>query len=91
MYPQNYPQFNSQMSEHMYGGEFHSPEYILIKLLGFLIFLFILVVILRRWRDHGHILHCGCNDSAMTMLREKYVKGEIDKSEFHAKRKDLMN
>ena len=29
-------------------------------------------------------------DSAMDLLRERYVKGEITKEEFQSKKKDLM-
>jgi uncharacterized membrane protein len=35
---------------------------------------------------HGH----HGSDPAMTMLRERYVKGEISKEEFETKKKDLM-
>ena len=74
----------------MDGGEYASSEFIVFKLLGMFLLLVVLVVFLRKWRDSGHIWHCDCNsDTAMNLLRERYVKGEIDRHEFESKKKDL--
>jgi putative membrane protein len=61
-----------------------------------LVILIALVVILVRWamrggrRGHGQWMHMMHGQgSAMELLKERYVKGEIDKKEFEEKKRDL--
>lgn len=64
----------------------------------FWIILIIAIVWAVKWLMHGgemhHGMHPGMNapreDSATTILKERYAKGEISKEEFEAKKKDLM-
>jgi len=55
------------------------------------------VFLIVRNRKHGHRICCGglCSscgsDKAVELLRERYVKGEIERAEFEQKKKDLMN
>jgi putative membrane protein len=45
----------------------------------------------RREEYHGrHEEHEENGDNAMNILRERYAKGEIDKKQFDAMKKDLM-
>ena len=50
------------------------------------------IVVLARWifggahRHHGH-----GEDRALAILRERYARGEIDKAEYEARRKDLLS
>ena len=44
----------------------------------------------RMWMQRMQMMH-GEHESAMTLLKERYVKGEIDKAEFEQKKKDLMS
>lgn len=46
------------------------------------------------WLVKGNANHKEPNnksDSAINILKERYVKGEINKEEFEAKKKDIMN
>lgn len=62
---------------------------------GFMMIIFWIVLISfivwlvkgAKWKnmEHWH------NDSAMNILKERYAKGEINKEEFDAKKKDLMS
>ena len=48
------------------------------------------IIAFVRWMGHGH--HHGLHDygrSALDVLKERYVKGEMDKKEFEEKRRDL--
>lgn len=79
----------------MYGG-----------VLSFLFWIFIVVLIIKlvrhafgggscRWERKMHMMggmHRGMwGDKSMSTLRERYAKGEIDKTEFEQKKKDLEN
>lgn len=65
-------------------------------LLVVLIIAFFVFLVVRN-RKHGHRICCGglCSscgsDKAVELLRERYVKGEIERAEFEQKKKDLTN
>ena len=44
------------------------------------------IVLLIKWLAAGH--H-GSENKALDILKERYAKGEINKEEFEAKKKDL--
>ena len=64
----------------------------------FWIVLIVLIVWAVKWVLHGSENHHGMSqgwgspreDSALTIIKERYAKGEIGKEEFEAKKKDLM-
>ena len=71
---------------------YFSPFHMIFNLLGWAIFVFIIVWILRTFRGTRHLRHWhGHHDSGMNTLRERYAKGEINKEEFESKKKDLMS
>jgi putative membrane protein len=55
--------------------------------------LIMFIVLMVRWIRggrmpmHGH--RWGYENSALTILKERYAKGEIDKKEFEGKKQDL--
>lgn len=57
------------------------------------IILAVIIILIIRWavRDGKHLRIRGVmnEDSALRMLRERYAKGEINKEEYEAKKKDL--
>jgi putative membrane protein len=53
-------------------------------------FLIILgIVVLAKWLFGGGGSRAGGDDRALAILRERYARGEIDKQEFDARRRDL--
>ncbi|MDD2892009.1 MAG: SHOCT domain-containing protein [Candidatus Gracilibacteria bacterium] len=62
-----------------------------ILMVLFWVFIIVLVVYLVRGDtgfSHKHVGHAG--KTALDILKERYAKGEIDKKEFEAIKKDLM-
>ena len=61
----------------------------------FMVFWWVLIIVavvaLIKWLTHGS-WHCrhGETSSAMDILKDRYAKGEINKEEFEAKKKDLF-
>lgn len=53
--------------------------------------LVMVIVTCVRWMRGGrmHGRHWGYDNSALTILKERYAKGEIDKKEFDEKKQDL--
>ena len=50
------------------------------------------IVVLARWGFTGGSGYSGrhqAEDRALSILRERYARGEIDKAEFEARRRDL--
>ncbi|MGC1402255.1 MAG: SHOCT domain-containing protein, partial [Thermodesulfobacteriota bacterium] len=63
-----------------------------IFMIIFWVLLVVLIVLLIRWllssgqgANRGH----GGGESALEILKKRYARGEIDKEEFEAKKKDL--
>ncbi|MDH3321032.1 MAG: SHOCT domain-containing protein [Betaproteobacteria bacterium] len=53
-------------------------------------FLIILgIVVLAKWLFGGRSGHASGEDRALSILRERYARGEIDKTEFEARKRDL--
>ena len=76
-------------------GYYYSPFDFLGSLIGWFIIVFIIIWLIKaskrdRFFDRIH-RHGFGRDTAMDLLRERYVKGEISKEEFETKKKDLMN
>lgn len=82
----------------MYQYGFYSPFHALSMVFGWVVFIVIVVFLLKALRgnkiehfmDKAH-KHGFGRDSAMDLLRERYVKGEINKEEFETKKKDLSS
>ncbi|MBX4199915.1 SHOCT domain-containing protein [Candidatus Parcubacteria bacterium] len=74
----------------MYG--YGRPEHFLGGILELVFWVLIVVIILKllRRRKMGGWGRWG-GSSAMNLLEERYVKGEIGKEEFEQKKKDLMS
>jgi putative membrane protein len=64
----------------------------LLSVLFFVLIVFIIIRLIAgpRWRGH-YRHHLIGSSSALTILEERYAKGEIDKAEFDAKKKDLLS
>ena len=63
--------------------------YGLMHILWWALAAFVVVMLVRRshWRhDHG----MRKPDQALVILRERYARGEIDKTEFEARKRDLV-
>lgn len=73
-----------------YDYGFWSPFHFLFGLIGWIIVIWIILMIFRGFRRRGHMHRGWYRDEAMDTLRERYAKGEINKEEFEAKKKDLM-
>jgi len=61
----------------------------LLHLLFWIVVIVLVVRFLRRRRMWGDRRHIWMHGSALDILKERYAKGEIDKAEFEAKKKDL--
>lgn len=69
-------------------------EHLVFSLVWFAILVVGIVFVVRMVRGgkhmHGHWCHHEHEgESALTILKERYAKGEIDKAEFETKKKDL--
>ncbi|HEX4928122.1 MAG TPA: SHOCT domain-containing protein [Burkholderiales bacterium] len=55
------------------------------------VLIIVAIVVLVRWLSSGSLgtWHESSRDRSLTILRERYARGEIDKSEFDARRRDL--
>ncbi len=64
-----------------------------IFMIIFWVLLIVLIVLLIRWllsAGHaGNRDHHVAGESALEILKKRYARGEIDKEEFEAKKKDL--
>lgn len=61
---------------------------------GFLMLAFwVLLILLLIWavRESKHGNHSPSGDRSLDILNERYAKGEIDKEEFKAKKKDILS
>jgi putative membrane protein len=64
--------------------------YGLMHILWWLLAAVVVVMLVRRsFRRHDSGFHRA--DRAMDILRERYARGEIDKNEYDARRRDLMS
>lgn len=48
------------------------------------------IIVLARWVFGGGPGRGSSEDRALSILRERYARGEIDKAEFDARKRDLM-
>ncbi len=84
---------NNMMYDYYNYGVF-SPFHILFSVIGWVIVFFLVLMVIRAARGgrgrHMH-MHGFGGDRAMDVLRERYAKGEITKTEFEERKKDLMS
>ncbi|MBX4209274.1 SHOCT domain-containing protein [Candidatus Parcubacteria bacterium] len=82
----------------MYGYGY-GPEFGFVHVLNVVFWILLIVIAIkfirhgRGWRSHGGPWGGSWNggyDRSMEILKERYAKGEINKEEFEAKKKDLM-
>ena len=59
----------------------------IFHIIGWIILVFIIIAIIKAFKKGKGSR--WMSDSAMELLRERYVKGEITKEEFEQKKKDL--
>ena len=64
----------------------------MVHMLLWWVLLILGIAVLLRWLAGGrHGRHLPpAEDRALTILRERYARGEIDKAEYEARRKDLL-
>ena len=66
-------------------GRHHHPWFPVVPLVLIAIWIVVIVGVRRRWR------HVGPRVSAESVLAERYARGEIDESEFRARRSVLRD
>ena len=82
----------------MYGYGY-GPEYAFFPLMHILSWVFCIVLVIvvirlirgKSWRHHHEGWHAPWENRGLEILKERYAKGEINKEEFEAKKKDLMS
>ncbi len=72
----------------MYYSGFYNPFHFFSGFLGWLLVFLAIYWVIKMARGGDSGLKGG-RDHAMDILREKYARGEINKEEFEAKKKDL--
>lgn len=75
-----------------YDYSYYSPFHFFASIVGWILLIFFILWFVRMVRGPRHFRHFHdfYRDSAMDTLRERYAKGEINKEEFEAKKKDLQ-
>lgn len=61
-----------------------------ILIVALIIWILRAVFMPRHMRHHNNMRWMGGRSPALTILEERYAKGEITKEDFDARRKDLM-
>ena len=76
-----------------YHGSWNNGAFIGFHILGFLIFVALVIVFIRFCIGgrfyHYHNLHNGSANGAIDIVKERYAKGEISKDEYDKLLKDL--
>jgi putative membrane protein len=75
---------------------YYSPFHFVFSFICWLIFFIVVLLVIKSVKGRNNFIdkigkHGFGHDSAMELLRERYVKGEISKEEFETKKKDLMS
>ena len=78
---------------HYYHGTWNSGAFIGFHILGFLLFVFLIFIFIRLCIGgrfyHRHHLHMGSSESSIEIVKKRYAKGEISKTEYENLLKDL--
>ncbi len=73
-----------------YGGYGGWPLLGIAQMLLWWLFIVLGIVVLVRWLSTGSPgRHRPPEDRSLAILRERYARGEIDKAEFDARKRDL--
>ena len=87
-YGNGYP----MMGYNGYGFGSYELAHIIFSIFWAVVLIAVIITAVRFLR-HGklpwHGRHGFCGGSALSILRERYAKGEIDRAEFEEKKKDL--
>jgi len=71
-----------------WGGGWGWPLFGFLHMFLWWILIILGIVVLVRWLSHDRGSHLR-HDRALEVLRERYARGEIDKAEFEARKRDL--
>lgn len=85
----------------MYYDYYHTPFVwgfagSILSILFWALVVVLVILVIRRLAGGRRHFHGACRycekggDHALDILKERYAKGEIDKTEFEQKKKDLM-
>lgn len=78
---------------HYYNGAWSGGSFIAFHVIGFLLFLFLIILVLRFcWGSHFyHHNHFNKNNETDSneILKQRYAKGEITKEEYNQIKKDI--
>lgn len=72
-----------------YGGSYWVGWISLLSFIAWWVFIIAVITYVVRWLRKGRSGHADTEPSALELLKIRYAKGEIDKQEFEAKKKDL--
>jgi uncharacterized membrane protein len=78
---------------HNYHGSWNNGSFIGFHILGFLLFVALVFVLVRFCIGgrfyHRHVMNIASGDSTIEIVKQRYAKGEISKTEYDTLLKDL--
>lgn len=83
-----YGNYEYPMMGYGYGNGF---EHIFFSIFWIVVIVVGIVVLVRLVRHGKPMRWCSHHDSALNLLKERYVKGEISKEEFEEKKRVILS